>query len=1758
MPDTDQTFEWWSSLKTDGLLLSATKIAEHFDSGEPEWSNWKLNQLRDHITPVLGGDEDAVTPFLKHLFEDHLGYGAGQWVRANQVPASKSEELMNGSTVGPDWLWEDGKGSELPVFFARPSSNLGIQTDDWVDKRLGVGRSKIAASRVLEWMRRSDTDLALLTNGQQLRLMYAGVDFEAWAEWDVDFWFESGHPAPQLTALKRLLGRSAVERPSSGEDSRLIRAIKDTREGQAELSDVLGERVRRAVELLVRKVDRKKLDALYEDEDVDNKDVYIAACRLIMRMVVILFAEARDLLPRDNDVYNQAYGLQSLHEQLEKRAGGKRKRLRHSESAWSRILALFNLVYDGSAHQNLPIPEYGGELFRPGDETDGPVGRALEVLESPENQLSDEIVLRVLTLLTRSKTKIQVGRSKSWVETPIDFSDLSTEYIGIIYEGLLDYELKRADKPKIFLNVGDEPILEFERLSDMTDDQLADLFGELADGANPSIQRDLEQVVADLDETDDASDGDDMIEPYQSEKKRVEEVEAYEGQDADAKEIHKRIFRWAKRAVMAAGIVEPPDDDAEPEEWTFEFKQKLRERARELVPTDRIFMPGRWYLVRWGGTRKGSGTYYTRPQLVFPTVRRTLAPLCYEQDGDPEDPEYAHETPKKPEEILDLKVCDPAMGSGSFLIGALRYLTDALYDSLHHYDCFDTDAEDRKTHVRLADGNRLTDGADEPIPVPPEHEDFENRLRARLKRYVVERCIYGVDIDPLAVELGRMALWIETMDPNLPFGFIDHKIKCGNSLVGAWMDQVKDYPVVAFERSSWNGGDGKHDNGVHFEQDRIGPALKEVRNELMKPQIRNVIRAGANSFDFMDVEVDPVEVHETVRQIFEELHNLPVHEAREREQTYAENVRENSEFQRLRRIFDTWCAIWFWPFDEVLDAAEEIRQKRSDPHNLLNDIESDVLQEGPSREIADASTIPMPETWMDLSKEQRAIVDELRDQHRFFHWELEFPDVFNEESQGFDATLGNPPWETVQPESKEFFSNEDPLYRSYGNQEATRHQTEYFEEDRELERDWILENANYKSLSNWFKNRAHPFGDAKIQERDGVELNLADIGGWWRDSDELHKMWINQRSSREGFSDTEHPFRYQGGGKPYLQNLFLEASRALQGEGGRLGFIVPSGLYTDYGTQELRELFIDRSDWEWLFSFENKQGIFDIHRSFKFCPIIVEKGGQTDRIRASFMHHDMSDWDEAAKHVLDYPRERILEFSPNTKSILELRSEKDLEILTKIYDNGVLLGDDSDEGWGIEYRQGDFNMTSDSDLFAPRPQFEEEGYRPDEYGHWLKGDWRPVEEFGFDPEKHRTDPHRGHWLIQDRPEGVVLSRDGESAVSLKDLTATALPLFEGRMINQFDFSPKKWIRGRGLRALWREMDWPDKEVGPQYLVPLENAVENDSFVAAQKVAYRNIARSTDTRSCIAVSLPRAPTPHMVSLLVPDDPSNSLSLSCNFNSLVFDHVARRHLGGTHLDYHIVSQLPLLRSRTHSRLFAILCKQLTYVHKSFATEWTSKDTEIFPGWRNSWAVTQARRTRLRAILEAIIAAEYGLNRNDLKDIFAHCDRPTDELKETQGKLPPRGLWRVDSDKPPELRLPVLTQIAFQDLRWLIRETGDRESSIAAFTGLQPVKNASGSSISIPEHPNFDKQNGWQLPDAVTLADYGLGHDMRSNEPQPVAPKMGSERLDWQTAQDREESWEERKAHAQLIRRIGPDQPRKPTDESSEAHPQQALSL
>lgn len=1276
----------WERLRHGGLLFDKTRLEELAKFVPTRLYDYKSQKLRQFANAILDGTGNRST-FVAFVLQVICGLDGtvGRWERGNNVPASFNRRAVTGEMVKPNHIWIGQNGGLIPVFI-----------DD--SKRLGIGKSRRAVSRTIEWLRTGNDALALLTNGSQWRLLFAGLDFEAWCEWDVNGWFEQGEISPQVTALRTLI-QARLWEPVQRDEPLLVKAIRDSRKGQADLSVTLGERVRLAVEILIQ----GHGDALNELADsVEAADIYRAACRIAMRLVVILFAEARNLLPHDNSLYYESYGLNGLMEQLERRSA-HRQALATSYSAWPRVLALFKLVHDGSHHSALPINAYGGGLLAPGhqDSNEG-IARALSVFEDAcftSEVLPDLDVHRMLQCLTRTTMRIRQGRSTERVEVPVNFMELSSEYIGLLYEGLLDYELKIApsDGPVVFIAVGEQPALPLSTVEAMSDSALRTLFKKLektsrqtrddpaGDGSSESAEP--ESLPAPL-------------EPVTAELAEEQVVDI-----SDARLIHhQRAEQWARRAASIAGLVKRPRGRQTLEQKAAWERESVA-KARQLIV--RVVLPGEWYLVRWGGTRKGSGSFYTRPALAVPTVQRTLRPLAYETpirlDGTPNRNASPTEwLPKTPEQILALTVCDPACGSGTFPLTSLRFLTDALYASLQHHGRIARSGEVSMIRLLYSSKSSSRDGGSlthELIPCPPDSGDFEPRLKALLRRHVVERCIYAIDLDPLAVELCRLSLWIETMDPNLPFGFIDHKIKCGNALIGTWFDQYQHYPVMAWKNRE--AGDENHENGVHHKQKEWTNSIKAFVSNKLKPDLDKFFQ-GETLFE-ADLLKKTVAVHKDALDTLSMIHSLPMHEASEREHMYRMQFLNSEAWMSLRDSMDLWCACWFWPATET--------------------------------ELENA---PLPSTITEPSDQTRSIAKSLATKLRFFHWELEFPDVFDRAGSGFDAMVGNPPWDIAKPKSDEFFSNLDPLYKSYHNQKAVARQSDLFQ-DPSVERQWLNYKSRFRAQSNFVRCVAKPFGDPEDSENSTLRFVLSQSSN---KNLAIHTRWRTERSRSRGCSDPSHPYRHQGGADLNLYKLFLEVAhsvlkcpREIEGDnfegGGRLGFIVPSGIYSDRATKKLRDLFSEHCRWEWLFGIVNQNKIFPIHSSQKFCSVILQKGGCTEAIETVFMRENLADWERAESLSISYEIEQVIRFSPTTHSILEIQSEMDLAILDKVYSKGTLLGTNSAKSWRVRYVR-EFDSSGDSKILAPRSEWNDKGYRPDEYSRWLSGSWKSIEQLQFE------------------------------------------------------------------------------------------------------------------------------------------------------------------------------------------------------------------------------------------------------------------------------------------------------------------------------------------------------------------------------------------------------------------------------------------
>jgi hypothetical protein len=360
-------------------------------------------------------------------------------------------------------------------------------------------------------------------------------------------------------------------------------------------------------------------------------------------------------------------------------------------------------------------------------------------------------------------------------------------------------------------------------------------------------------------------------------------------------------------------------------------------------------------------------------------------------------------------------------------------------------------------------------------------------------------------------------------------------------------------------------------------------------------------------------------------------------------------------------------------------------------------------------------------------------------------------------------------------------------------------------------------------------------------------------------------------------------------------------------------------------------------------------------------------------------------------------------------------------------------------------------------------------------------------------------------------------------VQFEEIEDVALPLYQGGMINQFDFCASAYRKVEGKRGFkWVPIAWDEKQQEPQYLMGRGDYLESEGTVRPFKMVFRDISASTNARTFLAAFAFEVPCGNSLGVLDVDR-THPWTLASVTNSFTFDWVVRRRMGGSHLNLFVVEELPSLRPEVVLGLDQFT-RGLLYPSVSFAPMWV--DASRRTPWKNYWAVTRHERLRLRAILEVAIAMRFGINETEFREIVRDCDRSIEALDSSTitRSLDTKGFWRFERDLPPEVRLAVISQVAFRE---------------ALSVGLE----------------SFLAQNdgaGWMLPDSLRLADYGLGHDDRAKEHQPVTTALGPRFRAWQLEQSVEVSWEECQRHAEVLAKLlpPPDAKKKTSPEKGDA--------
>lgn len=566
-----------------------------------------------------------------------------------------------------------------------------------------------------------------------------------------------------------------------------------------------------------------------------------------------------------------------------------------------------------------------------------------------------------------------------------------------------------------------------------------------------------------------------------------------------------------------------------------------------------------------------------------------------------------------------------------------------------------------------------------------------------------------------------------------------------------------------------------------------------------------------------------------------------------------------------------------------------------------------------------------------------------------------FPAVFSRENPGFDLVITNPPWEIEKVNSREFFSRFDPTFMSLSKQAAIERQKQILSQDKAVEEEWNEYRAYHENLGSFIQRRA----------------------------------------------------KFQGGGDSNAYKLFLELGYDLCRVGGVMAQIVPSGIYSDKGATELRRLFVEKSRWLFLSGFHNHDGIFDIHRSFKFCMLGVVKGERTDSIECGFLRVASAEKEDSFKYRIA----TLKALSPENLAFFETTNAADLRLVEKLAATCKPLA-----SMPVSFRR-EFDMTNDSKHFIERSVAQVEGFALDSFGHWLKGSWRPVEQVDT---RHQ--------------DQFAFSPDGKTAIAIDDIKRVLLPVYEGRMIGQYDWAKKAWMHGKGRRAEWTELPFGEKHMLPQYLLDV------DSYFQAQpdrgaKVGYLAVGASTNSRSCIAALIGDWPCGNAVPVLIPSSGDGeernaflSALLAC-LNSFVFDYFLRLRLSANNLNWFILQEclLPDLNQLALNKALLSAVSELSS-HNALRAEGF--------GGHNPGAV---RRLKLRAFIEAVVAQSYQISDSDCEVILRGCELA--DLRETKDKPSSidKGFHRIDLELPPKFRSPSLFLEAFKlirerDANWL----------------------------------------------------------------------------------------------------------------------------
>ena len=891
--------EWLSLVEASGPFLSLPVLLKVFPSGLDAHDSEHLKLLRlayeEWQDNQLGArPEKAIhRAWVEFVLRQTLELPDEVFLEGQRIsPGLQVTVEQHGEILRPDWVIVNPQGTSNAGTPRLLVQIVPAQQD--LEKALAGQRWKASpATRMMELLHAANVRLGLVTNGEHWMLVNAPRgETTGFISWYATLWLEE-HLT--LRAFRSLLG---VRRFFGVDDSETLETLlTQSITDQQEVTDQLGYQVRRAVEVLVQALDRIDQDRNRSLlENISETQLYEAALTVMMRLVFLFAAEERKLIPSPGGetLYQEYYAVSTIAAKLRSDADkfGEEVLERRSD-AWCRLLATFRAVFGGIRHDLLDVPAYGGSLFDP-DRFPFLEGRALgtewKKASAEPIPVNNRIVLHLLEAL--QILQIRVGGTVE--PRRISFRALDIEQIGHVYEGLLDHTAVRASSPVLGL-IGTrerEPeitLAELERLQAQGEENLVKTLKEQSNKSPAALKKALSAEIL----------------PRMQERLRV-------ACNNDG-ELYQRVLPFA--GLIRLDTLDYP----------------------VVIPTGSVY-------VTQGTNRRETGTHYTPRSLTEPIVQYTLEPLVYE--GVAQGKPKSEWVLKSAQDLLLLKVCDMAMGSGAFLVQTCRYLAERLVEA------WETAERENPGKVVIAPEGTLSQFRPDECPIP---KDSDERLTVA-RRIVAERCLYGVDKNPLAVEMAKLSLWLITLAQGRPFTFLNHALKWGDSLLGITRQEQIEY--------------------LHLNPDKEAVQL-EFALQIWRPVLQDAI---------------------TKRRELESFSVNGIQDLQEKERLFEES---EQAIERLRFVGDYLIGRALADAGKTADLTTE---------------ELMVVSQRIEQELAGTATVQQTRGITALKASTQRILNlgnpENQPPRKPFHWLLEFPEVFlqGDAPRGFSAIVGNPPF----------------------------------------------------------------------------------------------------------------------------------------------------------------------------------------------------------------------------------------------------------------------------------------------------------------------------------------------------------------------------------------------------------------------------------------------------------------------------------------------------------------------------------------------------------------------------------------------------------------------------------------------------------------------------------------------------------------------------------------------------------------------------